>query len=176
MIAWVNGKALAVSVPYAQTTAMRATPFLMFPCALDGPLDHYSDVIPGFAASNLRKAPEDHPVFAGQVLSASFSLFGQLFHAYAGGDHFSFSSATSIQVTCQSQDEIDRLYDGLTEGGVAQPCGWLQDRFGLSWQIIPSQLVQWLESPDALKAARVLDAMLLMHKMDLARLEAAYAG
>ena len=104
----------------------------------------------------------------------SFELFGQRFVAFNGGPHHKLSPAFSIMVECESQDEIDRLWEALTaNGGAPSRCGWLKDPFGVSWQIVPRQLFALLHHPDAQKAARVLQAMMTMSKLDIAALEGA---
>jgi predicted 3-demethylubiquinone-9 3-methyltransferase (glyoxalase superfamily) len=108
------------------------------------------------------------------VSGMSFELFGQRFAAFNGGPHYKLNEAFSIMVECDSQAEIDRLWDALiANGGAPSRCGWLKDPFGVSWQIVPRQLVALLHHPDSAKAARVLKAMLAMNKLDIAALEGA---
>lgn len=107
-----------------------------------------------------------------RVTGTSFELFGQRYIAFAGGPYFKLTEAFSIMVECDDQAEIDRYWQALTaDGGAPSRCGWLKDRFGLSWQIIPRQLFGLLQHPDAQKAARVRDAMMAMGKLDIAALE-----
>jgi predicted 3-demethylubiquinone-9 3-methyltransferase (glyoxalase superfamily) len=108
-----------------------------------------------------------------KVSGTSFELFGQRFIAFNGGPHFTLNEAFSIMVECDDQAEIDRLWGALVEGGTPSRCGWLKDAFGLSWQIAPRQLFSLLHHPDPQKAARVLQAMLQMAKLDIAALESA---
>ena len=108
------------------------------------------------------------------VLNASFELHGQQFMAMAAGPHFRFAEGISLFVDCKTQEEVDRLYDGLAEDGEKQPCGWVKDKFGVSWQIVPSVLGQLMGDPDRAKAQRVMEAMMTMHKMDIATLQRAY--
>jgi predicted 3-demethylubiquinone-9 3-methyltransferase (glyoxalase superfamily) len=109
----------------------------------------------------------------GSVMTVNFQLQGQKFIALNGGPHFSFTPAISLFVNCESQQEVDRLWDELSEGGRKDRCGWLQDRYGLSWQIIPVALMQLMGDPDKQKAGRVMKAMLAMDKIDVEKLEAA---
>lgn len=122
------------------------------------------------AASEVAKRPK------GSVMTVEFELDGQQFIALNGGPEFKFSEAISVLVNCTSQEEIDRLWQKLSSGGEEGPCGWLKDKYGLSWQITPTVLREMVRDPDAKKADRVMSAMLKMKKLDLRRLEQAYAG
>ena len=113
---------------------------------------------------------------AGSVLTVEFELNGQRFTALNGGPQFKFSEAISLEVTCETQQEIDYYWDKLVEGGEEGPCGWLKDKFGLSWQITPAILGEMLSSEDEEKTHRVMDAFLQMKKLDLATIKKAYAG
>ena len=106
-------------------------------------------------------------------MTVSFELDGQKFLALNGGPEFTFSEAISFQVDCKTQDEVDMFWSKLSEGGEEGPCGWLKDRFGVSWQIVPSRLPELLGDPDREKAQRVMKAMLGMRKIDIAELERA---
>jgi predicted 3-demethylubiquinone-9 3-methyltransferase (glyoxalase superfamily) len=121
---------------------------------------------------------EVHGQPAGKVLTVAFELDGQPFTALNGGPQFKFNEAVSLQVPCKSQEEVDYYWDKLSAGGdpKAQQCGWLKDRYGLSWQVFPSALVDMLQDKDRTKADRVMQAMLQMKKMDLGGLERAYRG
>jgi predicted 3-demethylubiquinone-9 3-methyltransferase (glyoxalase superfamily) len=116
----------------------------------------------------------DAPESPGQVLTATFRLAGQEFMALNGGPHFKFNEAISLFVNCETQDEVDTLWEKLSEGGEVQQCGWLKDRYGLSWQIVPTALGELLGDPDPKKAQRVMQAMLQMTKIDIAALRRAY--
>ncbi len=107
-------------------------------------------------------------------MSVTFQLDGQEFIALNGGPQFTFSPAVSFLVSCETQEEVDRLWEKLSEGGRKDRCGWLQDKFGLSWQIVPSVLGKMLHDKDPEKSKNVMKAMLQMDKMDIARLEQAY--
>jgi predicted 3-demethylubiquinone-9 3-methyltransferase (glyoxalase superfamily) len=120
---------------------------------------------------------EIHRKPAGAVMTVSFRLRGQLYTALNGGPQFKFNEAISLQVFCESQQEVDDFWQKLIAGGGSPgPCGWLKDKFGLSWQVIPLRLMQMLVDTDAAKAGRVTAAYLQMQKFDIAALERAYAG
>ena len=110
-----------------------------------------------------------------KVFSTTFTLEGQKFIALNGGPHFKFTPAISFYVDCKTQQEVDRLWEKLSKGGEKQRCGWLKDKFGVSWQIIPSALGEMLQDKDAKKAERVMDAMLRMRKIEVKTLKRAYA-
>jgi predicted 3-demethylubiquinone-9 3-methyltransferase (glyoxalase superfamily) len=112
----------------------------------------------------------------GMVLAVDFQLAGQTFNAINGGPDFKFTEATSLLVNCESQDEVDQFWDALGEGGEPGPCGWLKDKYGLSWQIVPTVLNELLADPDPDKAQRVMKSMLQMGKIEVAELQRAYAG
>ena len=112
----------------------------------------------------------------GKPMGGTFELEGQRFNAFDGGPHFSFSQGISQFVSCETQEEIDHYYDGLSEGGEKQPCGWVKDKFGVSWQIVPPILVQLLSHPDREKADRAMQAMLKMHKLNIRELNDAASG
>jgi predicted 3-demethylubiquinone-9 3-methyltransferase (glyoxalase superfamily) len=112
--------------------------------------------------------------FGDNVLSGTFEIDGQEFVVLNGGPHFSFAEGISLFVSCEDQEEIDELYEKLSAGGEKQPCGWLKDKFGVSWQIIPPVLGELLSDPDPVKSQRVADAMLKMYKIDIQALKQAY--
>lgn len=113
---------------------------------------------------------------AGMVLTVTFELEGQSFIAINGGPEFHFTEAISLMINCTDQAEIDRLWETLSEGGEKGPCGWLKDRYGLSWQVTPVLLEEMLRDPDPIKAQRVMVAMLGMGKLDIEELKKAYQG
>ena len=119
---------------------------------------------------------EAGPRAAGTVMTVTFELDGQRFVALNGGPDFTFSEAISFEVECEDQDEIDSYWNTLSEGGEQGPCGWLKDKFGLSWQIVPRRLTELLSDPDTAKAQRVMGAMLQMRKIEIAELERAAEG
>jgi predicted 3-demethylubiquinone-9 3-methyltransferase (glyoxalase superfamily) len=112
----------------------------------------------------------------GTVMTVDFQLAGQTFNAINGGPDFKFTEAISLLVNCESQDEVDQFWDALGEGGEPGPCGWLKDKYGLSWQIVPTVLNELLADPDPEKAQRVMKSMLQMGKIDVAELQRAYKG
>ena len=110
------------------------------------------------------------------VTPTNFKLFGQEFYTFNGGPHFSFSEGISLFIHCRDQAEVDYYWERLADGGEHSQCGWLRDRFGVSWQVVPDALMRLMGDPDPVKAKRVVDAMLQMGKLDVAGLEAAYRG
>ena len=123
-----------------------------------------------------REGKDIHGKDAGSVMAVEFELYGQRFAALNGGPHFKFNEAVSFQVHCDDQKEIDYFWTKLCEGGQEGPCGWLKDRYGLSWQIVPKVLFEMLMDPDREKSERVTTAFLQMKKFDIAALERAHAG
>ena len=119
---------------------------------------------------------EVHGKPAGTVLTVAFELDGQAFTALNGGPVFTFNEAISFQVNCETQDEVDDYWEKLSKGGdeQAQQCGWLKDKYGVSWQIVPRVLIEMIKDPDSAKAGRVMEAMLRMKKIDIAELKRAY--
>ena len=137
----------------------------------------YVSLLPDSRIDHVQKNVTDSPAGkAGSVLIVKFTLAGQRFLALNGGTRFEYTHAISFQVDCADQAEVDRLWDGLSDGGAVERCGWLKDRYGVSWQIVPSVLPQLLGDPDPAKAQRVMQAMLQMVKLDIAGLKAAHAG
>jgi predicted 3-demethylubiquinone-9 3-methyltransferase (glyoxalase superfamily) len=119
---------------------------------------------------------EIHHKPAGSVMVVAFELDEMPFTALNGGPNFKFDEAVSFQVMCDTQDEIDHYWNALTKGGQEGPCGWLKDKFGLSWQVVPSAIPKMMTDPDRAKSARVMSAFMKMKKLDLATIERAYAG
>ena len=116
------------------------------------------------------------PGKAGTVMTVDFEIAGHRLVALNGGDSYRFNEAVSLMIQCDTQDEVDRLWGSLTDGGEPGPCGWLKDRYGLSWQIVPKQLFRLLDDPDPVKAQAAMAAMLQMGRLDSAELQAAYDG
>ena len=121
---------------------------------------------------------EIHGQPPGSVLTVAFELEGQSFTALNGGPHFKFNEAISLQIECETQEEVDYYWERLSEGGdpQAQQCGWLKDKFGLSWQVVPKGMAEMLNDPDTAKSRRAFEAMMQMKKLDIAGLQRAFAG
>ena len=154
----------------------KITPFLWFDGQAEEAMNHYTSIFKNSKVGNVSRYGEAGPGPAGSVLTASFELDGLEFTALNGGPHFKFTEAISLYVNCETQDEVDYYWEKLCEGGQPSQCGWLKDKFGLSWQIIPSALPRLLGDPDRQKASRVMQAMMQMGKIEVAKLESAAAG
>ncbi len=148
----------------------KITPFLWYNGNVAEALAHYQSIFPNAKVHSTSPGP------GGKTMSATFELEGQTFIAFDGGPHYTFTPAISMYINCETQAEVDDLWAKLGDGGREDRCGWLQDRFGLSWQIIPSALPRLLGDPDREKAGRAMQAMLGMKKIDIAGLEKAAAG
>jgi predicted 3-demethylubiquinone-9 3-methyltransferase (glyoxalase superfamily) len=135
----------------------------------------YTSLFPNSKITDITRYGSAGPRPEGTVMTVSFELDGQEFLALNGGPEFTFTEAVSFQVDCKSQDEVDMYWNALSEGGEEGPCGWLKDKFGLSWQIVPNALPRLLGDPDREKAQRVMAAMLKMKKIDIDELERAAA-
>ncbi|MEZ4732980.1 MAG: VOC family protein [Caldilineaceae bacterium] len=146
------------------------TPFLWFDDKAEEAMNFYVSIFKDAKVLGVSPGPD------GKVMSATFELNGQEFMALNGGPMFSFTPAISFFVKCETQAEVDYYWEKLTEGGSEEPCGWLKDKYGLSWQIIPNALGELLGAPDREKAGRALQAMLQMRKLDIAALQAAFDG
>jgi predicted 3-demethylubiquinone-9 3-methyltransferase (glyoxalase superfamily) len=154
--------------------AMRTiTPFLWFDHQAEEAANLYVSVFPGSRITSVSRYGEAGPGPKGSVMTIAFELDGQPFTALNGGPLFRFTEAISFVVDCKTQEEVDRYWDRLSDGGHEGQCGWLKDRFGLSWQIIPSTLGEMLTDPDPGKARKVMEAMLRMKKIDVAELRKA---
>ena len=151
----------------------RITPSLWFDTEAEDAANFYVSVFKNSQVLNVSRYGEAGPRPAGMVMTVDFELDGQEFIALNGGPEFPFTEAVSLQVNCETQDEVDRYWSVLSEGGEEGPCGWLKDRYGLSWQIIPVALTELLNDPDTAKAQRAMAAMLQMKKIDIAALHAA---
>ena len=146
-------------------------PCLWFDGVAEQAVDFYLSVFPNGKRLDVSRTPD------GRVLAISFQLEDQPLLALNGGPEFQFTEAISLSVDCRSQEEVDRLWDELTaDGGQPSQCGWLKDKYGLSWQIVPSELPGWIAGPDRAGAARAMQAMLKMQKLDVRALRDAYAG
>jgi predicted 3-demethylubiquinone-9 3-methyltransferase (glyoxalase superfamily) len=152
----------------------KITPFLWFNDQAEEAMNFYTAIFKNSRIVSVSRYGEGGPGPQGSVMTATFELDGQEFMALNGGPLFSFTEAISFFVNCETQAEVDALWAKLTEGGEESQCGWLKDKFGLSWQIVPSVLGELLNDPDPEKAQRVMHAMLQMKKIDIAGLRAAY--
>ncbi len=154
----------------------KITPFLWFDNNAEEAMNFYVSVFKSSKALSVTRYGEGSPGPKGTVMTASFQLEGQEFIALNGGPHFKFTEAVSFFVNCETQEEVDELWEKLSAGGEKSRCGWLKDKYGLSWQIVPTVLGKLLQDKDAAKAKRVMEAMLQMDKIDIARLKQAYEG
>ena len=152
----------------------KITPFLWFDGKAEEAMKFYTSVFKNTKVGKVMRYGDSGPGAKGSVMSASFELEGLEFTALNGPPMFNFTPAISFFVNCQTQDEVDTLWATLSEGGQTQQCGWLQDKFGLSWQIVPTVLGEMLQDKDAAKASRVMQAMLKMVKLDIKLLKQAY--
>ena len=154
----------------------KITPFLWFDNQAEEAMNFYVSLFKNSKVGNVSRYGEGSPVPAGTVMSATFELDGQTIMALNGGPQFKFTEAISFYVDCADQAEVDHFWNKLCEGGEPGPCGWLKDKFGLSWQIIPKQLGQMLGDPNPDRSRRAMEAMLKMSKIDVAALEKAVNG
>jgi predicted 3-demethylubiquinone-9 3-methyltransferase (glyoxalase superfamily) len=146
-------------------------PFLWFDDQAEEAAHYYVSTFDDSSIGEVSRYPEGSPGPAGSVMTVSFTLKGQEFIALNGGPEFAFSPALSLFVHCRDQDEVDRYWSRLTDGGRSQQCGWVTDRFGVTWQIVPDRLGELLRDPDPGRAERAMQAMLQMDKIDIKVLE-----
>ncbi len=151
----------------------KITPNLWFDTEAEEAAGFYTSVFKDSRIVNVARYTEAGPRPAGTVMTVEFELNGQPFVGINGGPQFTFDEAVSFQITCDTQDQIDRYWEALTEGGSEGPCGWLKDRFGLSWQVVPANWTELMNDPDEAKAQRRMQAMLGMKRIDIAAIEAA---
>jgi predicted 3-demethylubiquinone-9 3-methyltransferase (glyoxalase superfamily) len=149
-------------------------PSLTFKTGTEQAVKFYVSLFPNSKVLSLLKSDGKGPLPEGSVLHASFQLDGQEYTAFDGGPSFTFTEAFSFVATCETQEEIDEVWARLTEGGEEGPCGWLKDRFGVSWQVVPAALGQMMGDPKSGNPAKVMEALLKMRKLDLATLKQAY--
>jgi predicted 3-demethylubiquinone-9 3-methyltransferase (glyoxalase superfamily) len=153
------------------------TPNLWFDTEAEEAAAFYVSVLPNSRITAVTHYPDAVPQKAGTVLTVEFVLDGQRFLALNGGPEFTFDEAVSFMIECETQDEIDRYWDALTSGGGQEgPCGWLKDRFGLSWQVAPKGMAEMFADADPSRASRAMQAMFTMKKLDIAALERAADG
>lgn len=151
----------------------KITPFLWFDGQAEEAAEFYTSLFPGSRIHSVSRYTDAGPGEPGSAMVVSFTLNGQEFSAINGGPEYHFTPAVSFYVNCGTQEEVDFLWERLTDGGRPEQCGWLTDRYGLSWQIVPSVLPELLGQPDPVKAQRVMQAMLKMTRLDIAALQRA---
>jgi predicted 3-demethylubiquinone-9 3-methyltransferase (glyoxalase superfamily) len=154
----------------------RITPNLWFDTEAEEAADFYTSVFKNSRIVNRTHYTEAGPREAGMVMTVEFELDGQRFVGINGGPEFTFSEAISLQINCADQDEVDYYWERLGDGGEEGPCGWLKDRYGVSWQVVPEGMDELFADPDPAKAERAMRAMLGMRKLDAAALRAAAEG
>ena len=154
----------------------KITPCLWFDNNAEEAVNHYCAIFKNSKIGKVLRCGESGPGPKGSVLTIAFELEGQEFIALNGGPIFKFNEAISLSVDCKSQTEVDELWERLSDGGQKSQCGWLKDKFGLSWQVVPSALVEMLQDKDAAKSARVMAAMMQMNKIDIETLKRAFQG
>ena len=154
----------------------KLTPFLWFDKEAEEAMNFYTSIFKNSKKGEISRYGEAGPGPKGSVMTASFELEGLEFTALNGGPHFKFTEAVSFSVACETQDEVDYYWEKLSAGGEPGPCGWLKDKFGLSWQIVPTVLPKLLMDPDCAKANRVMQAMMQMKKLDIKGLQQASDG
>ena len=154
----------------------KITPFLWFDGKAEEAMNFYMSIFKNSKVGRVTRYGAAGPGPKGAVMSATFQLEGQEFMALNGGPQFTFTPAISFFVNCETQQEVDELWENLSEGGQKDRCGWLKDKYGLSWQIIPSALGKMLGDKDPEKSKRVMEAMLQMNKIDIKGLQKAYEG
>jgi predicted 3-demethylubiquinone-9 3-methyltransferase (glyoxalase superfamily) len=155
----------------------KITPFLWFDNQAEEAVNFYVSIFRNSRITNIARYGDDAAKVSGRrqgsVMTVAFELDGQPFVALNGGPVFTFSPAVSFVVDCATQEEVDRLWDRLSAGGEPQQCGWLRDKYGVTWQIVPAVLGKLLSDPDAARAQRVMQAMLQMNKLDIGALKQA---
>lgn len=155
----------------------KVTPCLWFDGQAEQAAEFYVSLLPDSRIDAVNRSPIDTPSGpAGMVLTVEFTLAGSRFVGLNGGPQFPFTEAVSFQIACADQAEVDRLWAALTEGGAEVQCGWLKDRWGVSWQIVPTRLLELFNDPDPGRARRAAEAMMKMIKIDVAELERAANG
>lgn len=152
-------------------------PCIVFEDRCEEAVNFYVSIFPNSKILDLQRSPSDGPIAKGKVMGCTWQLDGREYLSFDGGPSFKFTEAFSLMVTCKTQEEVDRYWDKLTEhGGEESVCGWLKDRFGLSWQIVPEVMLQMLSDRKSGNSEAAFQAMLKMKKLDIAELERAYRG
>ncbi len=153
----------------------KITTFLVFKDRAEEAVKLYVSIFKNSKIVSMVRSEGEGPVAKGKVLHATFQLDGQEFMALDGGPYFTFAQGISLFVSCETQEEIDELWEKLSKGGEKQPCGWLKDRFGVSWKIVPSVLGEMMQDPKSGNSDRVMEALMKMSKIDIKTLKRAYA-
>jgi predicted 3-demethylubiquinone-9 3-methyltransferase (glyoxalase superfamily) len=154
----------------------KITTFLWFDDKAEEAMNFYLSVFKNSKVVSVSRYGDAGPGPKGSVMVATFQLDGQEFMALNGGPHFKFTEAISLLVNCETQEEVDRFWEKLSDGGEKSQCGWLKDKYGLSWQIVPTVLGEMMQDKDPEKTKRVMEAMLQMDKLDIKSLKQAYEG
>jgi predicted 3-demethylubiquinone-9 3-methyltransferase (glyoxalase superfamily) len=154
----------------------KITPFLWFDSQAEEAATFYTSVFPNSRITTVTRYGESGPGPPGSAMTVAFELDGQPFTALNGGPHFKFTEAVSFVVHCETQPEVDEFWAKLSEGGQEVQCGWLKDKYGLSWQIVPVALIEMMMDQDAARKERVVKALMQMKKLDIGGLEAAWRG
>ncbi|MBW8687569.1 VOC family protein [Chitinophaga rhizophila] len=154
----------------------KITPFLWYDGQAEEAAQLYTSLFKNSTIGKISRYPPGVPGQEGKVMSVEFTLDGQEFIALNGGPHYSFTPAVSMFIRCETQEEVDKLWDALSAGGQQDRCGWLKDKFGLSWQVVPNGLQELLQDQDREKAQRAAAAMMKMDKLDIRVLEEAAKG
>ena len=154
----------------------KITPFLSFDTQAEEAAKFYTSVFKDSKITGITRYGDFDPKHAGQVMTVSFTLRGEEFIALNGGPNFKFNESISFVVNCETQQEVDELWDKLTDGGQEIVCGWLKDRYGLAWQIVPTFVWEAMKRGDATKTNRMMAAVMTMKKLDVAELQRAYEG
>ncbi len=157
-----------------KTRVQSVRPCLTFKEGAEAAVNFYVSLFPNSKVLSLLRAEANGPIPEGSVLHASFQLDGQEYTAFDGGQTFAFTEAFSFVATCETQQELDEVWVRLTEGGEEGPCGWLKDRFGVSWQVVPASLGRMMSDPASGNPAKMMEALLKMRKLDISTLEQAY--
>jgi len=150
------------------------TPFLWFDHQAEEAAEFYASIFPNSKIVKVARYGEGGPGPAGSAITVEFQLDGQTFVALNGGPHFKFTEAISFVVNCQTQQDIDKYWEQLSAGGAEVQCGWLKDKFGLSWQVVPTVMGKLMGGPDPAKSGRATQAMMTMKKLDIGALQRAY--
>jgi predicted 3-demethylubiquinone-9 3-methyltransferase (glyoxalase superfamily) len=153
----------------------KITPFLWFDHQAEEAVNFYTSIFKNSKVGRIARYGEAGPGPKGSVMTVAFQLDGQEFAALNGGPHFKFNHAVSFVVNCESQAEVDEMWDKLSAGGEIEQCGWLRDRYGVSWQVVPTMLIKLLQDGDAGKTQRVMQAVMKMKKLDIEALQRAVA-